>query len=177
MKIIIIVLILLIIISIYYVKFYKKEPRITASFKNAINMVKVPVISFENNNQTFHFIIDSGASHSIIDINSIVNFKYKEKDGKSRVYGVEGNKIDSTIVIVELTKKNYHFINMFQILPVGGFENIKNKYGIEISGLIGNDFLSKYEFIMDFKNLKYYIFKDETNLKRRFFKNIKKKRL
>ena len=89
----------------------------------------------------------------------------------------EGNKIDSTIVIVELTKKNYHFINMFQILPVGGFENIKNKYGIEISGLIGNDFLSKYEFIMDFKNLKYYIFKDETNLKRRFFKNIKKKRL
>ena len=175
MKIIIIISILLIIISIYYVRFYKKKPRITASFKNAIKMVRVPVISFENNNQTFHFIIDSGASHSIININSIQNFIFKEKDGKSRVYGVDGNKIDSTSVIVELNKKGYNFVNEFQILPVGGFENIKNKHGIEISGLIGNDFLSKYEFIMDFKNLKYYIFKDETNLKRGLFKNIKEK--
>lgn len=175
MKIIIIVLILLVIINIYYVKFYKKKPIIIASFKKAIDLVRVPVISFENNNQTFHFIIDSGASHSIIDINSIQNFIFKEKDGKSQVYGVDGNKINSRSVIVELTKKNYCFINDFQILPVGGFENIKSKYGIEISGLIGNDFLSKHEFIMDFKNLKYYIFKDETNLKRRFFKNIKEK--
>ena len=136
-------------------------------------MVRVPVISFENNNQTFHFIIDSGASHSIININSIQNFTFKEKDGKSHVYGVDGNKIDSRSITVELTKKNYCFINDFQVLPVGGFENIKNKYGVEISGLIGNDFLSKYEFIMDFKNLKYYIFKDETNLKRKIYKNIK----
>jgi len=176
MKIVIITTIFLVIaISIYYVKFYKKKPQITASFKDSVNLLKVPVITFTNNNQQFYFLIDSGASHSIININSIANFKYQEVNGNSRVYGVDGNKLTATRVVVELRKKDYFFVNEFNVLHVGGLDNIKAKYGIEIAGLVGGDFLKKYEFLIDFKKLRYYIFKDETNLKRGFFKNIKTK--
>ena len=176
MKIVIITIILLVVaISIYYVKFYKKKPQIAASFKDSVDLLKVPVITFTNNNQQFYFLIDSGASHSIININSIAKFKYQEVNGNSRIYGVEGNRLTATRVVVELKKKNYLFINEFNVLHVGGLDNIKAKYGVEIAGLIGSDFLKKYEFLVDFKKLRYYIFKDETNLKRGFFKNIKTK--
>lgn len=176
MKIVIITIILLVVaISIYYVKFYKKKPQIAASFKDSVDLLKVPVITFTNNNQQFYFLIDSGASHSIININSIAKFKYQEVNGNSRIYGVDGNRLTATRVVVELKKKNYLFINEFNVLHVGGLDNIKAKYGVEIAGLIGSDFLKKYEFLVDFKKLRYYIFKNETNLKRGFFKNIKTK--
>jgi predicted aspartyl protease len=36
------------------------------------------------------------------------------------------------------------------------FEDVKNRTGVEISGILGNDFLKRYKYIIDYKHQKIY---------------------
>lgn len=146
------------IFSIYYVRYIEwKKPDYVFSFEDTMGTRKVPVVSFRHNNETVNFIIDSGASHSIINYSSIDKFNYTLiEDTNGTVYGLDGNKIQTKIVSVEITKNGHVFNDLFQVLPVPGIDKVNSTEGIEIHGLLGSEFLKKYQFLINFKSLKAY---------------------
>lgn len=142
------------IISIYLAGYiYKDKPAYTFSFEDSITLCKLPIVSFEHNGKTVNFLIDSGASHCIINSNSISIFNHKLVKTDSHVYGLDGNRFKTNLAFIELTKNGRTFQDTFQVLPVPGLENIKKSFNVEVHGILGNTFLKKYQFLINYKHL------------------------
>lgn len=137
---------------------YKEKYGYMFSFEDTIGIVKVPVVSFEHNGKTVNFIIDSGASHSIIDSACIDEFEYKpiESANSTSVRGINGDKVKTALAYVELTSEGHTFSDVFQVCPVPTLKWQEEKYGIHISGLLGSQFLKKYRFLINYKHLNAY---------------------
>lgn len=150
---------LITIISIYLVGYMNRvESDYIFPFDDTIGINNVPIVSFIHNNKTVNFIIDSGSSNSIININAIQDFEHKllKTKNDSHVSGIDGNRIKTTLTYIELTKDNHTFSDIFQIMPIPGIDNINKRCegSIVIHGIIGNTFLKKYQFLIDYKYLK-----------------------
>lgn len=144
------------ILSIYLVGYLNREkPDYVFSFEDTMGIHKIPIVSFEHKGNIVNFVIDSGASHSIINTNSLQIFDYKPiENASAKVYGIDGNRIQTSMAHVELTKKDHKFTDVFQIMPVPALDRIKVKEGLEVHGILGSKFLKKYQFLINYKHLK-----------------------
>lgn len=133
----------------------REKPNYVFSFEDTMDIHKIPIVSFEHKGNIVNFVIDSGASHSIINTNSLQTFDYKPiENASAKVYGIDGNRIQTTMAHVELIKNNYKFIDVFQIMPVPALDIMKTKKGLEVHGILGSRFLKKYQFLINYKHLK-----------------------
>ena len=133
---------------------YKLE-KTKMSFKEALDLVGLPVVTFYQHGNKYHFLLDSGASNCCINKDVLSTIKYTNTDYESSMYGYDGvpNKVD--IVNIDLFYKDSHFNSDFMIVDLkAAFEDIKNTSGVNIIGIIGSDFLSKYKYILDYKDYK-----------------------
>lgn len=136
---------------------YKEKHNYSFSFEDTIGTVKVPVVSFEHKGKVVNFIIDTGASHSIINSDCIEEFDYKQiENAGSFVRGINGDKVKTALACVELTKEGHTFSDVFQVAPIPTLKWQEEKYGIHIQGLLGNQFLKKYRFLINYKHLNAY---------------------
>lgn len=154
--IVIIIGFIITICSIYLVGYLNKEkPNYSFSFEDTLDVHKVPIVSFEHNGKTVNFIIDSGASQSLINTKSIKQFDYKLiENASSSVYGVDGNRVKAALAHVELTKEKHKFKEVFQIMSIPGLDNMNQKSDIEIHGILGSSFLKRYQFLINYKHLR-----------------------
>ena len=62
-------------------------------------------------------------------------------------------------VKLNLSFKDNNFVEKFIILPELDyqFDDIKKENGVKIDGILGNSFLSKYKYIIDYKDLSVYM--------------------
>lgn len=146
------------IFSIYLVGYLNRQkPDYVFSFEDTMGIHKVPVVSFEHNGQIVNFIIDSGASHSVINISSVDKFEGELlKDAEGSVYGIDGNMINTRLAKVEITKNGHAFQDVFQILAIPGIDKMSAQNGIEVHGILGSAFLKKYQFVINYKLLRAY---------------------
>ena len=65
----------------------------------------------------------------------------------------------SSKVKLNLSFKDNNFEEEFIILPEldQQFDDIKKENGVKIDGILGNSFLSKYKYIIDYKDLSVYM--------------------
>lgn len=107
-------------------------------------------LSLTLNGKPALFIIDSGSTWSLIDINKAkdYNFGYMPfGDQKySGIGGVEQIQMLFNDTISE-TAQNFYGINLS-----GMAQYIKAQFGIEIVGILGADFLTNNSVVLDFKN-------------------------
>jgi hypothetical protein len=146
------------IFSIYLVGYLNRpKPDYVFSFEDTMGIHKVPVVSFEHDGQIVNFIIDSGASHSILNISSIDTFdgELLENAG-GKVYGIDGNSVNTRLAKVEITKNGHAFQDVFQILAVPGIDKMNAQNGVEVHGILGSTFLKRYQFVINYKYLKAY---------------------
>lgn len=146
------------IFSIYLVGHLNRvKPDYVFSFKDTMDTHKIPIVSFEHDGKIVNFVIDSGASHSIINTSSIGEFRYKLlENAGGKVYGIDGNTVKTRLASVELTKNGHVFQDIFQVMPVPGLDSIKEKENLEVYGILGSQFLKKYQFLINYKHLKAY---------------------
>ena len=143
------------ILSIFLAGYLNREkPDYVFSFEDTMGVHKIPIVSFEHEGKVVNFVIDSGASHSIINTSSLQIFDYKPiENASAKVYGIDGNRIQTTMARVELTKNSHTFMDVFQIMPVPALDRMNEKEGLEVHGILGSKFLKKYQFLINYKHL------------------------
>jgi hypothetical protein len=144
--------------SAYYIYKEKHINKTKMSFKESLDLVGIPIVTFYQFGNKYNFLLDSGASNSCINSEILDKIKHTKTEYVGDVYGCEGVKKPANIVNIELYYKDSHFLSDFMVVDLkDAFDNIKSEHGVTIYGILGSDFLSKYKYILDFKDNIAYI--------------------
>ena len=127
------------------------------SFRQAFELTEMPIVTFYNNGEKFHFLLDSGSNNCIIDSNVLEKMTYKETDKVVKVVGLEGNVKEVQCCILPLTYKDKEYEYWYMVVDMEkAFSVVKNDTGVTLSGLIGTNFFNHYKYVLDFDELKAY---------------------
>lgn len=148
------ILIILLIICIALYVIYNKNKIDTISFKESIDLIDLPIITFYIGKNKYNFLLDTGASISIINKNIVKSLQCENNGESSVVFGMEGNPVEVECVDINLYYKDRSYVDTFQVVDLSvAFSNIKNNYGITLHGVVGSRFFQKYKYILDFDKL------------------------
>lgn len=157
-KIICLILTIIIIAMAINIYEYRKQRKNTLiKFKVPMTLTGLPIVQVKSNGVDLNFLLDTGANISVIDTNILSKLKYIKEDSISEVFGIEGNRQSVETVSIEFNKDTQSYKDIFQVMDMSapfGFVEIES--GIKIHGILGNEFLAKYGYILDFKNLEAY---------------------
>lgn len=123
------------------------------SFKEALDLTGVPVVTFRQGKNKFNLLLDTGASKSIIIPQMLDILKYKESKEKGTVFGMEGNIVNTTYVDINLILRKVEYSESFQVVDMSNaFNALKQDTGVTIHGILGNSFFEKYGYVIDYKD-------------------------
>ena len=146
--------IIVIIVILYFIVKYNNNNVTTMSFRETMDLVGLPIVTFRNNNKRFNFLLDTGASTSIINKSILSELVYKDTKMGGTVFGMEGNQVEAPLVYIELNYKDKQYNDTFQCVDMtAAFDNVKQEYGVTIHGILSSHFFEKYKYILDFKDL------------------------
>ena len=125
------------------------------SFKEAMELVELPVITFYNGDKKLNFLLDTGSNISYINSSLAPDLNYTiSKKLKTNVIGVEGNKVESQFCEMIIKYKNQEFKENFAIKDLNAaFDIVKQESGVQIHGILGSMFFQNYRYILDFDTL------------------------
>lgn len=127
------------------------------SFRETMDLVDLPIITFKQGNNKLNFLLDTGASSSVINKSSLEFIDYKSTDKKNYVYGSEGNKFVEEFIEMVISYKDKEYTEEFIQSDLDkAFDNLKKDFGVNLVGILGNSFFQKYKYIIDFKEFAAY---------------------
>lgn len=149
------ILLLLILGCIYYVYIPDTLLRVKKgqvfNFKQAIELSGLPIITLYQEGKAYNFLIDSGSNVSHIHSDSDIKIDCFE-EGTDSVGGLTDSK-ECQICTVTLYHDKHQFTSVFRHSDMSYVvQGIKEAYGVNIIGLIGTDFMDKYNYCIDFKD-------------------------
>lgn len=132
----------------------KQRKRVNMSFKEAMDLVDLPIITFYNNGNKFNFLLDTGATMSVIDSNVLNSLSHENLDIIGTVFGIEGNKVDVSYIRAPLEYKDKNYEEDFQVIDMStAFGQVKAESGVTLSGILGSLFFKRYQYVLDFESL------------------------
>ena len=124
-------------------------------FKESIDLVGMPIVTFTNNGEKLHFLLDTGSDDSyivpsILDKLLIIN----KVDIVDQIVTGGGSVETFGEVTLNISYKDYVFTNLFKINPMeDAFKQAFGDRSITVHGILGSIFFNKYNYILDFKEL------------------------
>jgi len=106
------------------------------------------------------FILDTASNKTVVDVSKKIRFKLKQVAPVKNTTGVHGNQIktvhspDNQISIGGITLQNFQ-VAALNLIAVNN--EIKNRKGEPIDGLIGGDVLEQLNGIIDYSGLKLFV--------------------
>lgn len=157
----IIIILIVVTLCVMALKFIEKDNKYDKiSFKETMDLLNLPIISFTCNGYKLHFLLDSGSSHSHVTSNAIYEINEHKSliDSNIKTAGIGGVMESSKVCTLKLGYKNTIYESNFIVSTqlAQQMSIIKERYNINIHGILGGDFLSKYDYVMDFKDLVAY---------------------
>lgn len=127
------------------------------SFQESMDLVNLPVITFYNGNTKLNFLLDTGSTLNIINSSVLDTIEHSQIDGEGDAFGVDGNTINVSFISMNFSYKNKQYSSTFQVINMQyAFGRIKEEYGVQIHGILGNEFFKEHKYILDFNTLKAY---------------------
>lgn len=124
------------------------------SFKESMDLVNLPVITFYQGDNKFHFLLDTGSNNNIINKSVLTNIKSEPINKENTIIGLEGTGIKSKFVAIEFQYKSTNYEAPFQVVNMDkSFNSIKQETGVTVHGIIGSIFFKKYKYVLDFDKL------------------------
>jgi hypothetical protein len=124
------------------------------SFRESMDLTDLPIVTFYQGNNRFNFLLDTGANLSVINSSTLNNFQYKEVEGTGNIVGVEGIKKEVSYVNIDLNYKDTKYTEQFQVLDMqDAIDHVKSESGVNMVGILGNNFFRRYKYILDFNEL------------------------
>lgn len=135
-----------------------KKKNSEISFREAMDLAELPVITFYNGDRKINFLLDTGSNISYLN-ESIVSSLVTESTGEaSNIIGIEGNKVNCKICKMIIRRKNQEFEEEFSIADLDkAFRIVKEESGVQIHGILGSRFFEKYKYVLDFKDYIAYV--------------------
>ena len=122
----------------------------------------LPLIAVEMNDKNICFLLDSGATLNLLDKRVHDYFsKYKLNDAMATTkisnFGIDGIETEAPRVEQIFKFENGLFKTKFTIFDTSSaFNKVEEESGIQIHGILGNEFLLENEWILDFQKLSVY---------------------
>lgn len=150
---------ILILIICYVIKIRRRKD--IMSLKESLDLTGIPIVTFTQENVKYNFLLDTGSDISYINSKIIDNsaIKYEATDYKLAGFISAGGLSSSDIKIIDIPfeYKRTSFKESFAVLDLTeSFAQIKEENGVTLHGILGNTFFTKYGYILDFKELKFY---------------------
>lgn len=145
-------ILILIIIYLAYTE-YIRRPRNLISFRETLDVADLPIVTFKQGEIKLNFVLDTGANYSLIDKSIEETLKVEDAKGNSTIVGLGGN-LRASMKVIKFQYKNREFTETFQVLDMTStIKSIKEKKGATIHGILGNAFMQKYKYVLDFKEM------------------------
>lgn len=136
----------------------KIDPKVgKISFRESMDLVELPIVTFMNNGRKLNFLLDTGASYSSINEAALKGLSYEETGESGGYFGIEGTIQESKYVRMNVGYRSQSYEDDFQVADLSqAFGNIKQEFGINLHGIIGNTFFQKYRYVLNFDELVAY---------------------
>lgn len=135
----------------------RQKKRENMSFREAMDLVELPVVTFYNKDTKLNFLLDTGSDLSYINKSILPSLEYKEVNESRNIISVGGNSQTLGCCDMTVTYRNQKFIDRFYISDLDeAFGTIKIETGVQIHGILGSKFFAKYKYILDFESLVAY---------------------
>lgn len=135
----------------------RQKKRENMSFREAMDLVELPVVTFYNKDTKLNFLLDTGSDLSYINKSILPSLEYKEVNESRNIISVGGNSQTLGCCDMTVTYRNQKFIDRFYISDLDeAFRAIKAETGVQIHGILGSRFFAKYKYILDFESLVAY---------------------
>lgn len=127
-------------------------------FHQGFDLTGLPVVTLYQGDKKLNFLLDTGATLSIIDSNIIDTLNYKPiNEGGTILSGIEGKPKNVNSCIVEFSYKNTNYETVFLSYDMSpSFSRIKNNSGVTLHGILGSEFFRRFQYILDFAELTAY---------------------
>jgi flagellar basal body rod protein FlgB len=136
---------------------YKGKRMNKISFKEALDLANLPVITLRQGDKKINLLLDTGSTESIIIPSILDNLEHEDIGKKGTIFGMEGNAVDTKYVKMDLMYNYITYNENFQVVDMSNaFNSIKQSTGVTIHGILGNSFFEKYGYVIDFQELVAY---------------------
>ena len=154
----VVILVLVIVFITNTIDDIRKRNNSKISFKEAMDLVELPVVTFYNGDTKLNFLLDTGSNVSYINSSIISLLVHEKTDKEMNTIGIEGNKVSNQFCKMSVTYNNQVFEEEFSIADLDeAFGVIKQESGVQIHGILGSKFFERYKYVLDFKELIAYI--------------------
>ena len=154
----VVILVLVIVFITNTIDDIRKRNNSKISFKEAMDLVELPVVTFYNGDTKLNFLLDTGSNVSYINSSIIPLLVHEKTDKEMDTIGIEGNKVSNQFCKMSVTYKNQVFEEEFSIADLDeAFSVVKQESGVQIHGILGSKFFERYKYVIDFKELIAYI--------------------
>lgn len=154
----VVILVLVVVFIANTIDDVRKRNNSKISFKEAMDLVELPVVTFYNGDKKLNFLLDTGSNVSYINSSIISLLDHEKTDKEMNTIGIEGNKVSNQFCKMSVTYKNQVFEEEFSIADLDeAFSVVKQESGVQIHGILGSKFFERYKYVLDFKELIAYI--------------------
>lgn len=147
-------LFIIVVATIITIEYGRVRNREFMSFRESIGLVDLPIVTFYQGETKLNFLLDTGANLSIIDEKVVNSIETQVSETISTTIGI-GKRINNiTNVDIKFLYKNKEFTDTFQVVDMSeAFGVIKKCSGVTMHGIIGNNFMQRYKYVLDFKEM------------------------
>ena len=138
----------------------RRSNRKRISFKEALDLTELPVVTFIGKGKKLNFLIDTGANNSILNESVVNKMQLKCEEFE----GVETNTAGGNINLNKITNLTIRFDDKreydecFLVSDMDEtFNSVKEETGVMIHGILGSNFFTRNKYIIDFDSLALYI--------------------
>ena len=145
-------------LGLFIAKFIEFKTRgYSMSFREALDLTDLPIITFRQGKEKFNLILDTGSSGSVIIPSALEFLNHSKLENGGTIMGMEGNVQSVEHVDIEFFNNSNTYTETFSIVDMSdAFNIIKESHGVTIHGVLGNSFFSKYEFVINYSDLVAY---------------------
>ena len=124
------------------------------SFREAMDLTNLPIVTFYQGDKKFNFLLDTGATLSVINQAALESIIHTTTNKTGELYGVDGVKREVSYASINLAYKNKDYTEEFQVLDMQeAIDQVKAESGVNMVGIIGSEFFRKYKYVLDFDEL------------------------
>lgn len=124
------------------------------SFKTAMALCQLPVVTFFQGSKSFNFLLDTGSNSSIIDGNILDEIEHTTINATSNLFGMEGKakEVNCCRITLYFNDRAYTYDYLIQDMKEA-FGMIKKESGVTLHGIIGSSFFNEFKYVLDFAEL------------------------
>lgn len=116
-----------------------------------VSVNKIPVVEGKINGKKAFFIVDSGASLSVLDENQKNYYSFDTQESNIEAAGYSGVAVFREVVGADIEIGGIRFVTDFKSQDMSKIVSIiRSTEGVSISGIIGSDIMKTNNFIINY---------------------------